>query len=174
MSPSLSSVANCDYACAMSKIGFWEAVLGDVGYFERQAINDNAEGMSMILGSQAAGDEFLSGQTRKLFALDMAQSKELARLRTMVRVLSEAVTELGFDRDRLATRMDDALDDLESEKTMRQGSFNPDGSGPYRSGTASQAEEPRTTCTVCKTDVLLRRSNITENGQSCDRCFYAR
>ena len=157
----------------MSKIGFWESVFGDVGYFEREAINDNAEGMSMMLDAQFAGDEFLSGQTRKLFALDMAQSKELARLRTMVRVLSEAVTELGFDRERLATRMDDALDDLESEKTMRQGSFNPDG-GPYRAGVEGQADEPRTTCTVCKADVLLRRSNITETGQSCDRCFYSR
>lgn len=155
----------------MAKIGFWEGLFGDVGHYERNAINDNAEGLSMMMEAQYSNAAHNAKQMRKLYALDHAQSKELARLRTMVRVLSDVVIELGFDRDRLANIMEDALDVLESEKTMTEGSYGPDGS-PYRGGGAeAQKAEPKTTCDRCHKEVLLRRTNITEWGTTCDACF---
>ncbi len=103
----------------MSKIGFWQGLFGDVGYYERMAINDNAESMRMMMDASTYSDDMQSKQLRKLLELDHAQSKELARLRTMVRVLSETlVNDLGIDRRILGERMEDALDELESEKTM--------------------------------------------------------
>lgn len=156
---------------SMSRIGFWEGLFGDVGYYERMAINDNAESMQMMLDASTYGDEQAAQQLRRLFELDHAQSKELARLRTMVRVLAESLTELGLDRKKLEDQMERALDELESEKTMTEGAYGP--GGPFRGGPAEAAPAPRTTtCAKCKKTVLLRRTNIGVHGTVCDRCHY--
>ena len=155
----------------MSKIGFWEGLFGDVGYYERRAINENAESMQMMLDASTYSDEHNSKRLRQLFELDHAQSKELARLRVMVRVLSESLTELGIDRNILEQQMESALDDLESEKTMKQGAYGP--GGPFRGGPNDDAPaEPTTVCARCSKTVLLRRTNINELGTVCDLCHY--
>jgi len=163
----------------MAKIGFWQAVLGDVGYYERDAINSNAESISMLLDSQSFRSEQLGQQMGKLFELDHAQSKELAQLRAIVRVLAETIIDMGFDKERLEQRMENALEDLESAKTMAEGvGAGVSGGGPYRSsGAEDQAAvpakpEPQCVCISCAKTVLLRRTTITERGNICDRCHY--
>ena len=159
----------------MGKIGFWQSLLGDVGYYEREAINSNHESISMMMDAQASQSQHLNQQMRKLYELDHAQSKELAQLRTIIRVLSETIIDMGFDKERLELRMEAALDDLESEKTMAQGAGA--GGGPYRGGAMADAPketkpEPKTVCTRCAKTVLMRRTTITESGNVCDRCHY--
>ncbi|MBT8494542.1 MAG: hypothetical protein KJO07_15910 [Deltaproteobacteria bacterium] len=159
----------------MGKISFWQSLLGDVGYYEREAINSNHEGLSMMMQAQASQSQHVGSQLRKLYELDHAQSKELAQLRTIVRVLSETIIDMGFDKERLEQRMEAALDDLESEKTMVEGAGV--GGGPYRGGPVADAPqeampEPTTVCTHCTNTVLVRRTTITEHGNVCDRCHY--
>ncbi len=160
----------------MSKIGFWEQLLGDVGYFEAAAINSNADSIDMMGSAQAASLDNLSRSTRALHAMDHAQSKELARLRAMIGVLAEVVTEQGCDRAVLETRMQGALDRLETKEAMAQGIQAHGPGGPYRgegTGAAAQPKpEAKTTCMKCTEVVLARRTTVTEDGYVCDRCFY--
>jgi hypothetical protein len=160
----------------MPKIGFWQQLLGDVGYFEAAAINANADSIDMMSTAHAASVDHLSRQTRALHAMDHAQSKELARLRTMIGVLAELVAEQGTDRSEIELRMEAALDRLESKETMAKGIESHGPGGPYRGGASegggSSAPERKITCKRCSEEVLARRTTMTEQGAMCDRCFY--
>jgi hypothetical protein len=141
----------------MSKIGFWDSLVGDVGYYERKAINSNSADIDVLKATQNASLATLRRQVHTLYSMDQAQSMELARLRVMVRVLAEMVAEQGAG-DVLAKRMEDALDGLEAEQT--------------KAAAEVKSAEPTTVCTRCQNTVLARRTVITFDGNVCDACFY--
>jgi len=148
----------------MDTIGFWESLFGDVGHTERQYINQAA----MELNALEADNHSLRSQIRKLYNLDKAQSAELAKLRTMVRVLMEYLVDSStLDRTRLEERLESGFEELERKNAPEQ--VGP--GGPYRGSAAEATEpEPTGTCTLCKNERLLRRTTMTPEGLVCDPC----
>lgn len=160
-------------------IGFWEALLDDVGYFERRAINEAAEQIDLLRASSSQQQTAVHKQLRRLYALDKAQSKELARMRAMIKTLATLLIESGVVEEKLVQqRMEAAL--VEMEDTSRPTPRPVPVVDPYRGAfrgtepaSTLRANEPSTKCGRCGDTVLLRRTQITDEGNVCDDCFYS-
>ncbi len=154
----------------MEKIGFFEAMFHDIGYREREALNEAAHSLTM----QDIATSHNSRGLEKLFALDRVQAEEIARLRVMVEVLSEMLVDSKvLSKDTLALRVKDSFRILEESKHPVP-SKSAEGH-PFRGGPSSKeavAPEPVTSCTRCGEQVYARNTQITANGTICDGCYY--
>ena len=103
----------------MKETSWWDLVFGDVGWVERQRLNE----ASSELGDLRNSSQLRSSQIEKLFELDKAQGREIERLRLTVRVLTELLVDtMGLDEKILHYRMEAAVDEAQrahEEKSAR-------------------------------------------------------
>lgn len=140
----------------MSKIGFWETFFDDnISWREASAINEAHDAISMLQTADAMGDINTSRQVQKLFALDRAQSRQLQRMAATIDVLTELLIETGgIDKGELSSRVLSRVKQIEAAETEET-----------RKGPTAQ-------CSRCSTSVPASRTQITELGTVCDRCYY--
>lgn len=158
----------------MKEIGFFEGLFHDIGYREREALNDAAHALQM----QGISQEAQSRAMENLFALHRAQSVELRELRGVVEVLSGMLLDAGLlDHQVFADRLEDKLRTV-AEPEVSQKESNPRQGHPYRGAVGAQgaksADAPLATlnCGECGEQVYAQDTQITEFGVVCDSCYH--
>ena len=150
----------------MEKIGFWESLFHDIGWHEREKLNEAAESIGRLSDEAGGNREHI----RSLYNLDRAQAEELEQLRTILRVMGEILIDNGVvSRESLEARLDSALRKVEDEPTNISG-------GPYRGETRAKKKsrplrQPKTTCARCQQEVLWIHTEAREEGSVCVSCL---
>ena len=134
----------------MARIGFFETLLSDdISFRERSAINSAQDSADAALHQ----GEMLGTSIGALQRTVLAQGRELHNLRAAIAVLVQTLADTGaVDAQVLDYRLEAALDEAEQE---------------------SEAA-PLVMCVGCSTQLAQDRTNVTELGLMCDRCFASR
>ena len=137
----------------MGRIGFFEMLVHeDISWIERSAINSAHDRADAALNQ----GEMLGSSIGALQKTILAQQAEIASLKAALSVLAHVLEDAGVvDRKVLDYRIEAAIEDAQE---------------------AAQAARAGETvlCVGCSTQVLKARTNLTELGMMCDRCFAAR
>jgi len=151
----------------MEEIGFWESLFSDIGWHEREKLNEAAQSIG-TLARETGGNR---DHVRKLYNLDRAQSEELERLKSIVAVLGELLIDNGVvSRESLSARIDSALRKMEEQPDTIAG-------GPYRGKPPTTArkrrppKQPTVICARCSDQVLWIHTEAMEEGSVCDPCL---
>ena len=123
--------------------------------WEARAMAELESEMVAFTSAQAESGTINHGLIQKLFALDRAQSKELAELRGTVKVLTEMLMQSGgVDEEIFGYRMEAEMDRLRAQDE------------------AARADESRIECAQCNTRVPKASTHIAAFGAVCDACHY--
>jgi hypothetical protein len=137
----------------MGRIGFFEMLVHeDISWIERGAINSAHDRADAALNQ----GEMLGSSIGALQQKVLAQQSEIAGLKAALSVLAHVLEDAGVvDRKVLDYRIEAAIEDAqEAAEAARSGET--------------------VLCVGCSTPVAKARTNVTELGLMCDRCFAAR
>jgi len=137
----------------MARIGFFEMLVNDdVSWLERNAINSAHDRADAALNQ----GEMLGASIGALQRTIQAQQTEIRGLKAALSVLAHVLEDAGVvDRKVLDYRIEAAIEEAqEAAAEARGGETVP--------------------CVGCNAQVPKSRSNVTELGLMCDRCFAAR
>lgn len=142
----------------MGRIGFFEMLVSDdVSWREWDAIDsahDRADAAHEAAGAALVQGSMIGETVGSLRKIVMAQAGEIRRLQTAVAVLVKVLEESKVvDANVLDYRIEAATLDAEAEATQ---------------------EAATVTCAECAARIPKARSNVTEFGIVCDRCFASR
>ena len=158
----------------VERISWWHTAFGDVGWREREAINQAANELDILRHAEIANAD----QLQRLFQLDRAQGEEIERLRLTVRILTELLLEAGaVDPQKLQERMQAALQAHEEAKRPKQVPPPPkDHTGQPKPKNYMSSAQPQperiVRCAQCSDEMPQSDSNFTEWGLICDDCYY--
>jgi|GEM_PF-4134452 len=115
---------------------WWDKSFGDVGWQERRRRAEAADDLDK-------GD--VSSSVQRLYALDEAQAREIARLRLTVRVLTEILVDtMGLDEDLLHQRMTEAVTEAEAASAASD----------------KDAAAVKARCTICSAPTKVASTNF--------------
>lgn len=137
----------------MARIGFFEMLVhDDISWIERNAINTAHDRADAALNQ----GEMLGSSIGALQRTILAQQAEIRSLKAALSVLAHVLEDAGVvDRKVLDYRIEAAIEDAqEAAEEARGGETVP--------------------CVGCNTQVAKAKTNVTELGLMCDRCFSSR
>jgi hypothetical protein len=137
----------------MARIGFFEMLVDDdISWLERSAINSAQDRADAALNQ----GEMLGSSIGALQKTILAQHAEIRGLKAALSVLAHVLEDAGVvDRKVLDYRIEAAIEDAREAAEAARGTET-------------------VLCVGCSTQVPKARTNVTELGLMCDRCFAAR